>query len=86
MFESHRSLPLEWRKRQLRGIKDMVQRHEEELVAALRQDLGANDFWWVATTGRSEMLWSWSVCTLLTSGGFGFVCVAVAMGVQGSGY
>ena len=46
-FDSGRTADLEWRKRQLRGVIDLVRENEEQLAAALAADLGkpAFDTW-----------------------------------------
>ncbi len=40
VFESGRTRPVEWRKEQIRGVKRLVTDAEDELVEALRSDLG----------------------------------------------
>ena len=46
-FDSHRTRDVAWRLTQLRAIRTLINTHEQEIVDALRKDLGVNDFWWV---------------------------------------
>jgi len=39
-FDSGRTRPVEWRRRQLTGLRRMLDEHDAELTAALRSDLG----------------------------------------------
>lgn len=39
-FASGLTRPIEWRKRQLQGLLDMLRNHEGEFIAALQEDLG----------------------------------------------
>jgi aldehyde dehydrogenase (NAD+) len=43
-FESGRTVDLEWRRRQLRGLIDLVERNEQRLVDAMVADLGKPAF------------------------------------------
>jgi len=39
-FDSGRTRPLAWRKKQIQGLLDMLRNHEGEFIAALKEDLG----------------------------------------------
>ena len=43
-FDSGRTADLEWRRRQLKGVIELVQTHEDELLGALAADLGKPAF------------------------------------------
>ena len=43
-FASHRTLDVAWRRAQLQGVIDLVEQHEDELLAALAADLGKPAF------------------------------------------
>jgi aldehyde dehydrogenase (NAD+) len=43
-FDSGRTLDLDWRRRQLKGVIELVRTHEDELLAALESDLGKPAF------------------------------------------
>lgn len=81
VFDSDRSLPRAWRVRQLKGILKLVNTHEEELVAALKEDLGVNDFWCVCNIDAT-VVW-WQRCVGLVSRPTCARCVACVV-VQGA--